>query len=122
MKPKSVKAKGRRLQNMVRDQIRKLLSPWGVEHDDVNGAIMGEPGVDIKLSPKAKKLLPIAVECKNTQASSVIYKYWNQAEANKCTCEPVLVIKANHKRPLAVIDLDYYLSLEHKRIMDDQRG
>lgn len=121
MKTASAKAKGRRLQNFVRDKLRQLLNPWGLEEEDIKGTPMGVSGVDIQLSPAAKKLLPVAVECKNTQASATIYKYWGQAEANKNSCEPVLVIKANRKRPLAVIDLDYYLSLEHKRIMDETR-
>ena len=117
----SRKAKGRRLQNFVRDKFRQLLAPWGVEDGDINGAPMGVGGVDVQLSPKAKKLLPVAVECKNTEANATIYKYWNQANANKKTCEPVLVIKANRKRALAVIDFDYYIALEHKRIMEDRR-
>jgi len=121
MKPQSRKSKGRRLQNLVRDKIRQLLSPWGIEDEDVKGTAMGQAGVDVQLSPAALKLLPIAVECKNTQASATIYKYWNQAEANKNGCEPVLIVKANRKTPLAVVDLEYYLSLEHRRIMDEER-
>jgi hypothetical protein len=30
--------------------------------------------------------------------------------------EPVVVMKANHKKPLVVISLDYYLKLERGRI------
>ena len=120
MKTASAKAKGRRLQNLVRDKIRQLLQPWGIEDDDVKGAPMGQSGVDVLLSPRAKKLLPVAIECKN-QARMAIYKLWEQAERNKVSCEPVLVIKANNKPVLAVVELDHYLALQHRKILDDQR-
>ena len=57
----SRKAKGRRLQNKVRDLI---LEKFDLHPDDVRGAIMGESGEDIKLSHSARKLFPFSVECK----------------------------------------------------------
>lgn len=115
------KAKGRRLQQYVRDQFRKLLAPFGVDPDHIESTGMGQGGMDVQLSPTARKYLPVAVECKNAEANSLIYNYYSQADKNKGKLEPVVVIKANRKKPLAIVDFEYYLSLEHKRIMDDQR-
>jgi hypothetical protein len=71
---------------------------------------MGASGEDILLSPAARKLLPISIECKN-KASFAVYKDYAQAQANSSVYEPVLVIKANRQKPLAVVDLEHYLSL-----------
>ena len=63
---KSRKAKGRRLQNWVRDTLLSLFPK--LSNEDVYCAIMGERGVDIKLSRKAQKIIPYAIECKNKQS------------------------------------------------------
>ena len=53
---RSRKAKGRRLQNWVRDSLRGLF--LALTDDDVMVAFMGERGADVKLSKKAKKVFP----------------------------------------------------------------
>ena len=53
---RSAKAKGRRLQNFVRDALRDKYSK--LEEDDIKSAIMGVGGEDIVLSPAARKVIP----------------------------------------------------------------
>jgi len=118
MKTSSAKAKGRKLQQYVRDKIIELLKPHGVEPADVKSTAMGQSGEDIQLSPFARSLLPISVECKSHK-SMAIYKLYEQAEQYRHEGEPLLVVKANHQKPLAVMDLDYYLSLEKERIENE---
>ena len=65
MKIRSRKAKGRRLQNWVRDELLSLFN--NLSQDDISCAIMGETGEDIKLSNPAKKLIPYSFECKNKE-------------------------------------------------------
>ena len=60
---RSRKAKGRRLQNWVRDTLLSIFKT--LDDNDVSCAIMGETGEDIKLSNPAKKLIPYSFECKN---------------------------------------------------------
>lgn len=115
MKPQSAKAKGRKFQQLCRDKIIEVLKPYGVEPGDVKSTSMGAGGIDVQLSPFAKQFLPIAVECKSHK-SMAIYKLYEQAEAYSEEGEPVLFVKANHKKPLAVIDIDYYFKLEKARI------
>ena len=72
MKIKSAKAKGRNLQNLVRDKLRKIfVEEWTLfpklENDDIKSQTMGMGGEDILLSPMAKKLIPYSFECKNTE-------------------------------------------------------
>ena len=50
---KSVKAKGRRLQNLVRDLLRSAFS--FLHEDDIKSQTMGMGGEDIVLSPLARE-------------------------------------------------------------------
>ena len=56
MKTRSAKAKGRRLQNKIRDLLLEEFKE--LEPDDIRTAIMGETGEDIKLSPAARRKIP----------------------------------------------------------------
>ena len=118
MKPQSAKAKGRLFQQLIRDKIIDLLKPYGVVAEDVKSTSMGAGGVDVQLSPFAKTFLPIAPECKSHN-SMAVYKLWEQTVANKGNETPVLFIKVNNKKPLVVIDLEYYLQLEKARIENE---
>jgi len=108
MKTSSAKAKGRLLQQLV---VKKLLETFPqLEPDDVQNRAMGSQGTDVMLSPVAKKLAPIAVECKN-QESVNVWASFEQAKANSDKLNPVLIIKRNRTQPLAVVGLDYFLTL-----------
>ena len=93
MKTSSAKAKGRKLQQWVRDMI--LCSFPKLEKDDVKSTSMGVSGEDIQLSPLARKTFPYSVECKSRKKIGV-YQYIDQATQN-CpdTCEPIVFIKAD---------------------------
>ena len=67
----SRKAKGRRLQDWVRDQL--YLRFPSLEEGDIRGAIMGETGADVKLSPLASKQIPVKIECKARESYKGIY-------------------------------------------------
>jgi hypothetical protein len=117
MDTKSAKQKGRKLQQTVRDKIIRAFKEFGVLPEDVKSCIMGDSGEDIQLSPFARSFLPISLECKSYK-SFAVYKHYEQAEkeASKEGYEPVVVLKANHKKPLVLIDLDYWLDLENTRV------
>lgn len=58
MKTKSAKAKGKRLQNRVRDLLVEKYSKV-LEEGDFKSTTMGESGIDIQLSPAARKKFPM---------------------------------------------------------------
>ena len=60
MNVRSSKAKGRRLQNALRDILRKVFP--SLEEDDIKSQTMGMCGEDIVLSPAAKRLIPFSFE------------------------------------------------------------
>ena len=118
MKTSSAKAKGRKLQQDVRDKITTLLKPWGIVAEDVKSTSMGAGGEDVQLSPFARSFLPISIECKRNK-SFAVYKMYDQAVANGEDYEPVLVIRGDHKKPLVVVDLDHYLFLQGEKLQGE---
>lgn len=115
MKVKSAKAKGRNLQNLVRDKLRSIfVDLWSkmprLEYDDIKSQTMGMGGEDIVLSPVAKKLIPYSFECKNTERLN-LWKSLEQADGNSEDRMPVLVIKRNRSKVYAVIEFDNFLNM-----------
>ena len=108
MNPKTSKAKGRRLQNYLRDKLYVCFP--SLRDGDIKGAVMGESGEDIKLSPAAKDLIPYSFECKNQERLN-IWESLNQAEGNSDDRTPVLIFKRNRTKTYAAIDLDAFLKL-----------
>lgn len=94
------------MQNLVRD---KILALTKLEPDDVKVAVMGETGLDIKLSPAARKVFPYGIECKNQEIFTTIYKYYKQAKDNSSDVTPLLVISMNREKPLVILDLDTFM-------------
>lgn len=72
---------------------------------------MGAGGEDLQLSPAARKLIPYSFECKSL-AKFAGYKFMEQAESNTPKgAQPIAVVKANRKKPLVLIDAEYFFDL-----------
>ena len=106
MKPQSAKSKGRNLQQWVRDTIQ---SACKLKPDDVQSRSMGASGEDIMLSPFARDVFPYSIECKNQERVS-IWKAYDQAATNAGNHEPLLIIKRNRSRALAVVDAQHFIN------------
>ena len=115
MKTRSAKQKGRRLQQNVRDLLLEALSEY-LEEDDIRSTSMGAPGEDLLLSPLARKLVPLSLECKNQEAVNV-WKAYEQAKENSGDYEPIVVLKRNNTKPLVLVDADYFVRL-HNELVD----
>lgn len=74
---------------------------------------MGQTGMDVQLSNSARQLFPFAVEAKNL-ASFAGYKYYEQAKANSKELTPIVVVKANRKDPLVILDLKDFIGIIKK--------
>lgn len=107
----SAKAKGRRLQQTVRDAILAAFSE--LESDDVRSTSMGAGGEDILLSPLARKCFSYTVECKNL-AKIAVFTYYEQAKGHTAH-EPLVVIKQNRSKPLAVVDFEHFMDLVRRQ-------
>ena len=105
MKTQSAKAKGRKLQQWVRDQIIEQLE---VHPEDIESRSMGAGGEDLIMARAARQKFPFSVECKNVEKLNV-YEAYAQAEANSGDHEPILFMKKNRKKPLVVVDAEWFV-------------
>ena len=115
MNTRSSKAKGRRLQNWVRDKLRyAFITCWNklptLEEDDIKSQTMGMTGEDIILSPAARKIIPYSFECKNVEKLN-IWSTLDQAETNAPdNVTPIAIIKRNHSKVYVVIEFDAWIN------------
>ena len=110
MKTQSAKAKGRRFQQWVRDQ---LIEQLGVHPEDIESRSMGAGGEDLIMARAAREKFPYSIECKN-QESINIWKSYEQAKENAGDYEPIVVLKRNNTKPLVLVDADYFVKLHQK--------
>lgn len=108
MRPQSAKAKGRRLQQQVRDLILEL-NPE-LTKDDVRSTGMGQGGEDVQLSPKARELVPFQIECKNKREVAVINWLEKQAKEHG-NHTPIVVAKQDFSDPVVVVDAVTFFKL-----------
>jgi len=112
MRPQSAKAKGRNLQKWVRDLILRTFP--SLSANDVRSTSMGASGTDILLSEAALKMVPLSIECKSRGAIAV-YAFMEQATENLLPdTEPVVILKQNHGKPLALCDAEWLFNLLSK--------
>ena len=118
---KSSKAKGRRLQNFVRDMLRDVYTQ--LDPDDIKSQTMGMTGEDIVRSPAAKKACAFSFECKNVERLQ-IWRAIEQCEANKPDASsPAIVFKKNGKQPYVAIPFATFcdmLQYENERRYSEQ--
>ena len=109
MKPSSAKAKGRKLQQWV---VEKLVNILKFDPEDLESRPMGSSGEDVIMGVQSRRQFPYSIECKNQQALNV-WKAYEQSCSNCKGHEPLVIIKRNNKKPLAVVDAEYFIGL-HK--------
>lgn len=107
MKASSAKAKGRNLQNWIRN---KLIEEFKIHPDDIKSAVMGESGEDIKMARAARRKFPFSIEAKNVERLNV-WEAYEQACENSGEHEPILVMKKNRKKPLVVMDFESFMRI-----------
>jgi len=111
-KTQTAKAKGRRLQQWVANIIIDFL---GANPEDIRSLPMGSQGEDVIMGTETRKLFPYSIECKNQEQLTTLYKWYGQATYNSKDYEPLLIIKKNNQKPLAVVDAEYFVKLHQKK-------
>ena len=118
---KASKAKGRRLQNYVRDMLRDVYCQ--LHEDDIKSQTMRMTGEDIVRSPAAKEVCTFSFECKNVERLQ-IWRAIEQCEANKPDCSaPAIVFKKNGKQPYVALPFTVFcdmLQYENEERLSEQ--
>jgi len=100
--PASRKAKGRRLQQAVRQD---LIDRLGIDPGDILSTAMGQSGCDLYLSPAARERFPFAVECKAQERIALpgVVATVHPERGSGGARPPLLVLKQSRREPLAVL-------------------
>ena len=114
MRTQSAKAKGRRLQQWIRDLLIEKLE---VQPEDIESRSMGAGGEDLIMARAARKKFPYSIECKNQEKVN-IWDAYDQAQENSGDYEPIVVLKRNNTKPLVLIDADYFVRLHNDKLVD----
>ena len=110
MQVKSAKAKARRLQNWTRDKILAAFHPF-IHAEDITCALMGETGADVKLTRAARHLFPFKIECKaQKNGFTAIYNAMAQCTNHAGTGEPIVFIRQDRQKALAIVDAEYFIT------------
>ena len=107
MKTSSAKAKGRRFQQWVRDQ---LIEQLDVHPEDIESRSMGAGGEDLIMARAAREKFPFSIECKNQEKLNV-WDAYKQASENSKDYEPIVVMKKNNHKTLVVLDAEKFVKL-----------
>lgn len=115
MRPQSAKAKGRRLQQWTRDQLIEHLM---ISDEDVESRSMGAGGEDLIMAKEARRKFPYSIECKNVEKVNV-WEAMEQAKANAKKGEPLVIIKRNNSKPLAIVDAEFFIKQHMAKTTED---
>ena len=111
MKTQSAKAKGRRLQQWV---VQQLIETFDIHPEDIKSCSMGAGGEDVVMARAAREKFPYSVECKNVEKLNV-WDAYDQAKANCGNYEPIVIMKKNGKKPLAIVDAEHFINLNKEK-------
>jgi hypothetical protein len=111
----SAKAKGRRLQQWVCEQISNLLDiQWGTDCL-IASREMGQSGTDVRLIGEALKQFPFSIECKYQETWSVPAFIQQAKENQKEDTDWLLFMKRNREKPVVVMDAEAFFKLMQGR-------
>lgn len=111
MKPRSAKAKGRRMVEELKAAILPLF-PDFIDPDDIIVLPTSVQGEDWRLSQKVRILWPWATECKNVEKLDMFRAIrQSKANASKINRRPCVVFRRNGHEPWIALQLDSFLQL-----------
>lgn len=108
---RSAKQKGKRLQLKIRNILREIFKTE-LEDGDIESTIASESGIDIKLSPLAKKKIPFDIEAKNQERIN-IWAAIKQAEENSKEENriPLVVFSKNRNKIYCIMEFNKLMKL-----------
>ncbi len=108
MRASSAKAKGRRACAEVKDLM--LTHAPELQPDDIVITGSGDTGEDLKLSPLARSIYPLAIECKN-QESLNIWAALEQAKGHSEKYPGVVFFRRNRSKLYVALEAEEFVKL-----------
>lgn len=120
IKVASRKAKGRKFQKQIAEEISKVLGIPVTKDGDIESRPMSQSGPDIILRGKALKLFPFSVECKHQETWS-IPAWMKQVKENQLEgTDWLLVCKKNRENPVVIMDAEAFFRLCKKLLCEGE--
>ena len=105
------------MQKLVCAALLEIGNGYGLEADDIVSRAMGQNGVDCVLSPAARRIFPLAIECKAVEALNVPKTFWDHYKKyEKDNSLKLLIHTRNRQTPLVSLRLEDFLGLIRKTI------
>ena len=89
-----------------------LIEHRDIHPEDIESRSMGAGGEDLIMARDARRKFPFSIECKNVEKLNV-WNAYEQATANSGDNEPILFMKKNRKKPLVVVDAEWFIKNVH---------
>ncbi len=89
-----------------------LIEHRDIHPEDIESRSMGAGGEDLIMARDARRKFPFSIECKNVEKLNV-WNAYEQATANSGNNEPILFMKKNRKKPLVVVDAEWFIKNVH---------
>lgn len=112
MKTASGKAKGRRLQKMVCEDLLRIAKSHnaGIDGDDIRSTPMGSNGVDVQFSSSGRRLFNLSIECKNRESLNVHKEFMDHCVRHeKDRGKKILVHSRNRSEALVTLKWSDFL-------------
>lgn len=90
-----------------------LIEGLDIHPEDIESRSMGAGGEDLIMARAAREKFSYSIECKNVEKLNV-WDAYDQAKVNSKDYEPIVVMKKNGKKPLVVVDAEYFVNLHKK--------
>ena len=113
MKTSSAKAKGRRLASKVKDMLLEYAQDE-LKPDDLIITASGDTGEDLKMSPKARSIYPLSIECKNQEKLNIWSAIEQAKSHNRGVIDfrvPVVCFSKNNQNVYITLELEGFLKL-----------
>ncbi len=108
MKPQSAKSKGRKFQQDIKSMMLSLAPQ--LEKDDIISTSMGCGGEDLQLSPAARRVYPLVIECKHQKRINW-HEAYSQALEHAQKGEPIVVGRRDRESAKVLVDAEFFFSL-----------
>lgn len=109
MRTSSAKAKGRRCAVETKELL-ELYAP-DLRPGDIEVTSSGATGEDLKLSPAAREIYPLAIECKNVESLNIWAAYEQACSHVKDDRYPVVFYRRNRSDLMVTLKAEHFMKL-----------
>ena len=93
-----------------------MIEDLDIHPEDIESRSMGSGGEDLIMARAARQKFPFSIECKNQESGNVWKAYEQACANNKGLYEPLVIMKKNNEKPLAVVDAQVFIDMMKEKL------